>query len=73
MRAVTTRARACLVAAAPATASMSFMTSPPWTLPYGLASDGSIVRDITVFEPATVFAFGGTARFCHPRPISIAR
>jgi len=67
MRAVTTRARACLVAAAPATASMSFMTSPPWTLPYGFASEGSIVRDITVFEPATVLSLGDTERFCHPR------
>src|SRR6267378_3188169 len=67
IRAVTTRARACLVAAAPATSSMSFMTSPPWTLPYGLASDGSIVRNITVFDAATVLAPAGTARFCHPR------
>jgi hypothetical protein len=39
---------------------MSLMTSPPWTLPYGFASDGSIVRDITVFDPATVFASVGT-------------
>src|SRR5207244_3333002 len=37
---------------------MSFMTSPPWTLPYGFASDGSIVRDMTVFDRATVFASG---------------
>ena len=60
MRAVTTRARAWRVAAAPATASMSFITSPPWTLPYGFASEGNIVRDITVFDAATVFAFDGT-------------
>src|SRR5438552_14832055 len=50
---------------------MSFMTSPPWTLPYGLASDGSMVRDITVFEAGTVFASPGPPRFCHPRPVSI--
>src|SRR5881396_2930393 len=37
---------------------MSFMTSPPWTLPYGFASDGSIVRVMTVFDRATVFASG---------------
>jgi hypothetical protein len=48
------------------------MTSPPWTLPYGFASDGSIVRDITVFEPATVLAPACTARFCHPRLASRA-
>jgi len=49
---------------------MSFMTSPPCTFPYGLASDGSMVRDMSVFEAATVFAvggaLGGTARFSHP-------
>src|ERR1700694_6085941 len=67
MRAVTTRARACLVAGAPATASMLFLPSRPWPLPYGFASDGSIVRDITVFDPATGVAPAGTARFCHPR------
>src|SRR5438132_12372055 len=67
MRAVTTRARAWRVAAAPATASMSFITSPPWTLPYGFASEGSIVRDMTVFDTDTGFASFGTARFCHER------
>ena len=53
-KAVTTRPRAWRVAAAPAHASMSFMISPPCTLPYGFASDGSIVRAMTVFELETV-------------------
>src|SRR5438128_1542071 len=53
MYAVTTRPRAWRVAAAPAHASMSFMISPPWTLPYGFASDGSIVCVMIVFEPET--------------------
>ena len=51
--AVTTRLRAWRVAAAPAQASMSFITSPPCTFPYGFASDGSIVRAMTVFDPDT--------------------
>src|SRR5712691_4654616 len=49
---------------------MSFMTSPPCTFPYGLASDGSMVRDINVFEAATGFAvpgaLGGTGAILTP-------
>jgi dUTP diphosphatase len=55
IRAVTTRERAWRVAAAPAQASMSFMISPPCTFPYGFASEGSMVRDMIVFEAATGF------------------
>jgi dUTP pyrophosphatase len=32
---------------------MSFMISPPWTLPYGFASDGSIVCVVIVFDADT--------------------
>jgi hypothetical protein len=35
---------------------MSFITSPPCTLPYGFASDGSIVRAMIVFEFGTGLA-----------------
>src|SRR5439155_26230376 len=76
MRAVTTRARAWRVAAAPAAESISFMISPPCTLPYGLASEGSIIRDITVFELATVFASSGTRAIlslASPRDRSLSR
>src|SRR5688500_2075240 len=55
IRAVTTRERACRVAAAPAQASMSFMISPPCTFPYGFASEGSMVRDMIVFDATTGF------------------
>ncbi len=53
IRAVTTRERACRCAAMPAHESMSFMISPPWTFPHGLASLGSIPRAITVFDAET--------------------
>src|SRR5207237_6558434 len=72
----TTRARAWRVAAAPAAESISFMISPPCTLPYGLASEGSIIRDITVFELATVFASSGTRAIlslASPRDRSLSR
>jgi hypothetical protein len=42
MRAVATRVRQCRVATTPAAESTSFMMLPPWTLPHGLASSGSI-------------------------------
>ena len=42
MEAVTTLPRKCRRAATPAALSMSFMITPPWTLPAGLVSWGSI-------------------------------
>jgi hypothetical protein len=32
---------------------MSFMISPPWTLPQGFASEGSIARAMTVRDADT--------------------
>src|SRR5438046_9583899 len=64
-KAVTTRLRAWRVAAAPAHSSISLMISPPWTLPHGLASDGSMLRDMIVLEAETGFASG--TRECYSR------